>query len=432
MTMIPHSINRVSPLCAVLVGLALSACKGPPALMPTPVIYHGLGEELSRGTVEARRDTTVEVLYATDRKYYPSQSPDPYPAERERFLGLGVATVSFGDEETTWPGLVESTTEQRTTPIHMHLTSVDEFGPLDDSTIYFDPISQDPNIDEASRRYASLINERLAESKYKDINVYVAPFKVHFDMAVFTAAEFHHYIGRQGVFIAYSWPTQTGNLNYLNAAENAYRTRRLLRIFVEYLARETDAERINLMTYSAGARVLSGAMHQLLLKSSHMDDAEIDDKFPIGEVIFCAPDLDGGAFLEHVADGMDRMRGRVTVYTNVKDSALKMSRFLYKNDRLGTFDTDDMTPQGKELLFEGDELSFISVMNAEDALKGNGHGYFRMSPWVSTDILLMLGPGLGPAQRGLERAPGDPVWRFPDHYPDNVKEVVERLRRRRR
>ena len=48
---------------------------------------------------------------------------------------------------------------------------------------------------------------------------------------------------------------------------------------------------------------------------------------------------------------------------------------------------------------------------------GNGHAYFRKSPWVSSDILMTLRHGLGPAERGLEQRDDSPVWRFPRDYP---------------
>ena len=52
---------------------------------------------------------------------------------------------------------------------------------------------------------------------------------------------------------------------------------------------------------------------------------------------------------------------------------------------------------------------------------GNGHGYFRQSPWASSDILATLAYDLQPADRGLVRATDSPIWTFPTDY-------IERLR----
>ena len=69
----------------------------------------------------------------------------------------------------------------------------------------------------------------------------------------------------------------------------------------------------------------------------------------------------------------------------------------------------------------------MSVMNAENFDQGNGHGYFRNSPDVTSDILLMLGHDLAPDERGLVRVPGDPVWRFPDDYEEMIAEIRDRI-----
>ena len=128
-------------------------------------------------------------------------------------------------------------------------------------------------------------------------------------------------------------------------------------------------------------------------------------------------------------EGLGRFPGRMTVYTNAEDGALGLSRKLYGNPRLGSLELDDLQLQARELLLRDDQISFVSVMNAKDANVGNGHGYFRLSPWVSSDVLLMLIRGLLRAERGLTRAPGDPIWRFPDDYEQKILgKLTERTR----
>jgi hypothetical protein len=61
-------------------------------------------------------------------------------------------------------------------------------------------------------------------------------------------------------------------------------------------------------------------------------------------------------------------------------------------------------------------LALIDVAEADNFDDGNGHAYFRKSPWVSSDILMTLGYGLGPAERGLEQRGDSPVWHFPGDY----------------
>ena len=47
-----------------------------------------------------------------------------------------------------------------------------------------------------------------------------------------------------------------------------------------------------------------------------------------------------------------------------------------------------------------DDLIVINVSEAEQSASGNGHAYFRKSPWVSSDILTTLRYDLAPADRG--------------------------------
>ena len=55
----------------------------------------------------------------------------------------------------------------------------------------------------------------------------------------------------------------------------------------------------------------------------------------------------------------------------------------------------------------------IDVTDAAESTNENGHRYFRKSPWVSSDVLMMLRFGLGPEARGLVRSADSAMWRFP-------------------
>ena len=62
------------------------------------------------------------------------------------------------------------------------------------------------------------------------------------------------------------------------------------------------------------------------------------------------------------------------------------------------------------------EVSVINVTEAKWATGGNGHDYFRRSPWASSDILATLAYDLSPADGSLVRTEDAPVWRFPADY----------------
>ena len=87
-----------------------------------------------------------------------------------------------------------------------------------------------------------------------------------------------------------------------------------------------------------------------------------------------------------------------------------------------------MTPSGRRALVEyRDKISLINVTDAEGAGTGNGHGYFRNSPWASSDVLMTLTYGLTPAQRGLTKQEDLPIYAFPPDYISRLWEAIEKV-----
>lgn len=62
-------------------------------------------------------------------------------------------------------------------------------------------------------------------------------------------------------------------------------------------------------------------------------------------------------------------------------------------------------------------MILIDVTEAEEVTTGNGHAYFRQSPWVSSDILMtLMYNSLSPEERGLIQDSELPIWVYPDDY----------------
>ena len=83
-----------------------------------------------------------------------------------------------------------------------------------------------------------------------------------------------------------------------------------------------------------------------------------------------------------------------------------------------------MTDFIADWLWNTKDLIFIDVTDAEKSTTGNGHAYFRQSPWVSSDILSTLMYDLTPEERTLTRTREWPMWKFP---PDYIDTLAERL-----
>jgi len=64
------------------------------------------------------------------------------------------------------------------------------------------------------------------------------------------------------------------------------------------------------------------------------------------------------------------------------------------------------------------------VTGAEGATSGNGHGYFRNSPWASSDILMTLMYDLRPGERGLIQPEETAIWTFPPDYIERLRSAL--------
>ena len=106
-----------------------------------------------------------------------------------------------------------------------------------------------------------------------------------------------------------------------------------------------------------------------------------------------------------------------------------MSQLISRRQRLGQmFGSDDgsLTRSGRIALVENrDRISIINVSDAEGSGEANGHGYFRTSPWASSDVLMTLAYNLTPKQRGLVEQEDLPVYTFPPDYIERLWDAIE-------
>jgi esterase/lipase superfamily enzyme len=421
---------------ACLGGLLVAGCASPGPyninLMPAPDVY-------KEGEITPFTDTNMlseselqGVLYATDRVPVGSQRTASkqerfYLNERGGLVRLGLASFSLGESDMTWEEARRiSLAKNRTEEYPLKVTDVEDFGILDRS---FHPFVDEKTRAEKSakpgNRYAQLINAKLAISERKDIFIYVHGYKVVFDNPVLVAAELWHYLGYEGVFIAYAWPSTPSRWAYFADAETTATSAFHFGTLLEYLAEETDAERIHIIGYSQGTRMVVDAVYRLALKYQDETPEEAQKHLRVGKIILIGSDIDRQLMGSYIVDGLLDAMDNITVYVSSKDKALGLSRFLLGRRRLGEmFGEGEVKPEVEAFLQDNPELQFINVSEAEGALTGNGHGYFRSSPWASSDILMTLRYGLVPEDRGLVLTEGLPVWTFPLDYIDRLRAAI--------
>ena len=425
-------LGLLGPIVLVCVLLMVSACAGNKPytieLMPSPDVYDD-------GVIDPFRDTGSvnvlpynRILYATDR--LPSDENDKslfYRNERGGVLRLGVARVKLARANITWEEARRiSLAKNRSEKYPIRVSGVDEYGILDRSAASLaipEQLGEDPHA--AARAFADAVNNKLENSKRKDIYVYTHGYKVIFENPVLVANELWHFLGYDGVFIAYAWPSTPSRWAYLRDIETAVGYARNLRIFLEYLAEETDAERIHVLGYSAGTQLVARTLEQIALMNHERDAEEIHTALKIDQVILVGSDMDREVFGAYLADGLLKVPQHLSIYISEKDKALSLSRFLTRRERLGQMWSQDMNPDVAKYLYQNEaDISIINVTEASQATAGNGHGYFRQSPWASSDILVTLAYGLSPTERGLVRGEDSPVWAFPADYIERLRAAI--------
>jgi len=385
----------------------------------------GAPEALNHGKLNASIDAQPiselpggGMLYATDRAPVVASESGFYGGGRSQALRVGLAKLEVGDSDLTWEKAREiSILKNKAAHYPLRVTGVEEFGALDPSA----PLTEDTTSNEAGvarARFAKAINDRLDQSPQKDVFIYVHGYKVVFENPVLVSSELWHFLGYEGAFIAFSWPSTPRSTAYFGDIDAAAGMARNLRELIEFVETSTNAERIHILGYSAGTRMVARAMEQIALinRGRETDPKRLGHK--LENVMLVSSDIDRDVFAAYLADGILGSQRHLVIYGSQRDRALQVSSAVTGHKRLGSMMTSsELTPAFRRLLIDNrDRISYINVSNAEDIALDNGHGYFRSSPWVSGDILMKLAYRLPPEERGLVRDPATGILSFPPDY----------------
>ena len=421
-------------ICLVLGTLVLAGCASnkPPAdqvfLTPAPAVYgEGRIDPFAGNALPADRPPPC-ILYATDRA--PTTEPERfahYSDERANVLRLGEACIEpAGDQAPSWAELRRiSLLKDRSDRYPLQVGRVDEYGILERSVPPFaGGVERSPL---PGKRFAAAVDARLAAAAGKDVYIYVHGYKVDYENPVLVASELWNFLGNDGAFIAYSWPSTRKTLAYWSDLDDAVNSARGLRMLIAFLSEQSDAENIHVIGYSAGTRLVARMLADLGMYGRFMVEDEIRRRVQLGHVILVGSDIDRGVLGGYVLDGALRVPKALTLYQSSADSALSLSKLVFRRQRAGESLIGEMaTEQSNRFLSSHPGLRVIDVSNAEGAVSGSGHGYLRESPWVSSDVVLSLRYDLAPDERGLVRAPGSPVWTFPDDYLERAGAALDR------
>jgi esterase/lipase superfamily enzyme len=434
----PYCRHQTGIVLTVMVFL--SGCGSAPVdqieLMPAPDVYgDGLLNPLPE-TYPFDRIPYDGILFATDRSPATEEDPEQYYRnDRGQVVRLGLAEIQFGKKEFTWKFARDiSMLKSRSEDYPVKISDVEEWGIMGSTIPYwFDTslIGEDERPPDATDRFADAINAQLAASKKKHVYIYVHGYKVVYENPVLVSAELWHFLGYDGAFIAYAWPSTPSRFAYIKDSDTAGGYARNFRLLLEFVAENTDAEEIHVIGYSNGTRLVTRAMEQLALIHEGESADEIWEQLRLRNVILVGSDLDRGVFGSYMSDGLLNVSKHLSIYMSRHDKALGVSQFLTRRQRLGQLwggKGGEIHPLARQALIDyQDQISFINVSDAEGSGTGNGHGYFRSSPWASSDVLMTLYYGLAPEQRGLIEQQDLPVYTFPSDYISRLWSSIEKI-----
>ena len=429
--------RRRSSIVLTLTAL-LSGCASTPTdqidLMPAPDVY---GDGLLNPLPETHPFDRIPydgILYATDRSPATDEDSEQYYRnDRGQVVRLGLAEIQFGKKEFTWEFARQiSMLKSRSEDYPVKISNVEEWGIMGSSIPYwFDMslIGEDDRPPDATDRFADAIDAQLAVSKKKHVYFFVHGYKVAYENPILVSAELWHFLGYDGVFIAYAWPSTPSKTAYIKDSDTSAGYARNFRLLLEFVAENTDAEEIHVIGYSNGTRLVTRALEQLALIHKGESADEIWDRLRLRNVILVGSDLDRGVFGSYVADGILNVSRHLSIYMSPHDKSLGVSQFLSRRERLGQMwggKGGEIHPLARQALIDfRDQISFINVKDAEGSSTGKGHGYFRSSPWASSDVLMTMYYGLTPEQRGLVEQDDLPIFTFPPDYISRLWSAIE-------
>lgn len=336
----------------------------------------------SRGDDPGFRE--VDVYYATDRARSGDTEPATFYGNERGDLELGIATVTI--PETHTPGVLEAPSiwrlEFRANPArHVVLQSIE---PLDPDSFY------------------GQLQQEFKDAPAREAFVFIHGYNVMFDQATRRAAQIAYDMNYTGVPILYSWPSWGSTVGYVADTAVVRLSGRRLSRFLEELVQRSGANTIHIVAHSMGNRALTDALELMSLRLGLTEDSD-----PVfGQVLFAAPDVDAGLFMEMLPT-IRPIAERLTLYASEEDWALASSRKLHGNaPRAGL---------GGTSMLSNPAIDSIDMSELGDDMLA--HSYFADDSSALADMMTLFWQNTAPAHRcGL--VADDPqmnalkVWRY--------------------
>ncbi len=421
------NLRRLLWIFIILPALAGCSAPKPAMLMSTPVIYTNAEVDPFAHLTGIDKSINTSIFYATNR--IPLNDDDgrqAYGNQVSDYLHFGKVTVRMGAETTTWDELYQASTRpERPQPVPLFVDTVQEKSTLNPKNAE-SPLLALPS---SLQKYVDEINAELARARDKEIILYVHGTKNSFADAVILTAELDYFAGRDFVSFSFAWPSHQNILTYLFGIDvkRALHSTLSLHTVLDFLARYTEAERINVICYSAGGRVTSEALFEMYKAHAGLTPEQMKQTFRLGTVVFAAADVPLDLFLERLPS-IAAMAENVVVTVSDNDNVLRAaSKFMGGAKRIGSeqagIKEEQFVRQHEIDNFEIIDLSKGKEKRGFDII---GHHYWYRHPWASSDIIFLLRTALPAEQRGLILSEDAQVWYLDHQYPERIRKAAKK------
>ena len=394
--------------------------------MPTPNLHVTAEADPFACVPPALRSSRIDVLYVTDRRPRDHKNQVKYGPQRSDSMAFGSCIVQIGDS-VSWEDLVRaSRTKKRSRALPLRVQAVEEQArfpatplpvAIKDGVLIDDPETR-VRQQEVEARFQAELRRRLRTVARKEAFVFVHGHNNSFEDACMVIAELWHFLGRQGVPIAYTWPAgQGGMLGYLFDRESGEFTIYHLKQFLRLLDSCPELKRTHIIAHSRGTDVTLTAAREMVIESRGVQDHKhVQTK--LDNLVLAAPDLDVQVLQQRVvAERILRDVGKVTIYVSERDRAIGLAEWMFSSiRRLGQLQFADLTEAEKQMMSHVDWGQVVDVKVRTDFI---GHSYFHTSPAVSSDLILILRDDRDPgAAHGRPLIPiSNNYWELPEGYP---------------
>src|SRR5258706_4147102 len=300
------NFSRVRAIRLVLVlglGLALAGCAGGgPRLPETPnTLRDGSGPQMLSKLTPENQNPLMPLLYVTDRGRAGQNGDWPYyNYDRSPSVAWGTATVGF-KPMPTWDELVKASGTKEGGKWELSVFSIREKGSVPvspdsmeirDGAVKFKPEVK-AQLEDEQVQFQKAIQERLATTPRKDVFIYVHGVANPFESPLLRSATMWHFTGRQGVFIAYTWPAGKGGmLGYFYDRESGEFTVLHLKRVLKIICSTPGVERVHLISHSRGGDILTTALRELNVEYMGQEK-DTRKELKVYTLLMAAPDLDG-------------------------------------------------------------------------------------------------------------------------------------------